>query len=53
MGAVFLGYDAALERKVALKVMLPQFAADTDSRERFLREARSAAKVKSDHVVVI
>lgn len=53
MGAVYLGYDAALDRKVALKVMLPALAADPDSRERFLREARSAAKVKSDHTVVI
>src|SRR5262245_37803859 len=53
MGAVFLGYDSALERKVALKVMLPRYAADADSRERFLREARAAAMVKSDHVVTI
>ncbi len=53
MGAVFLGYDASLERKIALKVMLPQFTTDAESRERFLREARSAAKVKSDHVVTI
>jgi eukaryotic-like serine/threonine-protein kinase len=53
MGAVYLGYDAALERKVALKVMLPQFATDRGARERFLREAKAAAKVHSDHVVTI
>ena len=53
MGAVYLGYDDALERKVALKVMLPQYAADAGFRERFLREARAAAKVKNDHVVTI
>ena len=53
MGAVYLGYDGALERKVALKVMLPRHAAGADARERFLREARSAAKIKSDHVVTI
>src|SRR5688572_24073347 len=53
MGAVYLGYDSALERKVALKVMLPQHAANRDARERFLREARAAAKVHSDHVVTI
>ena len=28
MGAVYLGYDGALERKVALKMMLPQYAAN-------------------------
>src|SRR5262245_49396246 len=53
MGAVYLGYDSALDRKVALKVMLPQSSASTVARERFLREARSAAKVRSDHVVTI
>jgi len=53
MGCVYLGYDQSLDRKVALKVMLPQYAIDADGRERFLREARSAAKVRSDHVVTI
>src|SRR5678815_3009928 len=53
MGAVYLGYDESLERTVALKVMLPQFAASGSSRERFLREARAAAKIKSHHVVTI
>jgi hypothetical protein len=53
MGAVFLGYDPALERKVALKVMLPSQAARPAARERFLREARAAAKVKSDFVAPI
>jgi serine/threonine protein kinase/Leucine-rich repeat (LRR) protein len=50
---VYLGYDGSLDRKVALKVMLPEFAANTTARERFLREAKSAARVKSDHVVTI
>lgn len=53
MGAVFLGFDARLDRKVALKVILPHYAAKPEARERFLREARTAAMVKSDHVVTI
>lgn len=53
MGAVFLAFDHRLERKVALKVMRPRYADNSDSRERFLREARTAAMVKSDHVVTI
>ncbi len=53
MGAVFLGIDEALDRKVALKVMLPQHAAKAKAKERFLREARAAAKVKSDHVITL
>jgi len=51
MGVVFLGFDESLDRKVALKVMLPRFAAQATAKERFLREARAAAKVKSDHVI--
>jgi|GEM_PF-5034926 len=53
MGAVYLGYDGALNRKVAIKVILPRYSGDPDSRDRFLREARTAAMVKSDHVVTI
>lgn len=53
MGAVYLAYDFALGRRIALKVMLPQFAATPEFRERFLREARAAAMVRSDHVVTI
>jgi tRNA A-37 threonylcarbamoyl transferase component Bud32 len=53
MGAVYLGSDAILTRRVALKIMLPQYAAEAESRERFLREARAAAVVRSDHVVTI
>jgi serine/threonine protein kinase len=53
MGAVYLARDNQLRRDVALKVMLPRFAADWECRERFLREARAAAAVASDHVVTI
>jgi predicted Ser/Thr protein kinase len=53
MGAVHLGVDDALGRHVALKTMLSAAAADPAARERFLREARAAAAVRSDHVVTI
>ncbi|WP_020472738.1 protein kinase domain-containing protein [Zavarzinella formosa] len=53
MGAVFLAFDESLDRKVALKVMLPNQAAQPLAKERFLREARAAARVKSDHVVTL
>jgi serine/threonine protein kinase len=53
MGAVYLALDTRLDRKVALKVMLPEYARDTEARERFLREARAAAKVTHDHVVTV
>jgi serine/threonine protein kinase len=53
MGAVYLAVDTRLDRKLALKVMLPEFAADRDAKERFLREARAAAKISHDNVVIV
>jgi serine/threonine protein kinase len=53
MGMVFLADDPALKRSVALKVMLPEVAARPVARERFLREARSAAALAHDHIVPI
>ncbi|MCE9562580.1 MAG: protein kinase, partial [Planctomycetes bacterium] len=53
MGAVYLGYDDVLQRKIAIKVLTPKFAANKIARERFLREARTAASVASPHVVAI
>jgi len=53
MGVVFLAEDSRLQREVALKVMRPSSAKDYNASERFLREARAAAKVKHDNVVTI
>ncbi len=53
MGAVYLGFDERLKRKVALKVMLPKYAAVASSKNRFLREARAAAGITHDHIVTI
>jgi eukaryotic-like serine/threonine-protein kinase len=50
MGIVLLGFDEALQRDVALKVLRPELADDL-ARARFVREARAAARVKHDHVV--
>jgi tetratricopeptide (TPR) repeat protein len=52
MGIVLLAFDPSLQRKVALKVMRPALA-DERARERFVREARAAARVKHDHVVSV
>jgi serine/threonine-protein kinase len=43
MAEVFLAEDARLERKVALKVLLPEVATDTDRLARFVQEARLAS----------
>lgn len=53
MGVVFLAEDTRLGRTVALKTMKPEIAADPRHRQRFLREARAAAKVEHDHIVPI
>jgi urea transport system substrate-binding protein len=53
MGVVFRAEDSHLRRIVALKVILPEYAAHQLARDRFLREARASAAVKSDHVVTI
>jgi serine/threonine protein kinase len=53
MGAVYLALDESLNRRVALKVMLPRFAVDAHSSERFRREARAAAAVKHENVVTV
>ena len=53
MGAAYAALDTRLDRQLALKVMLPEFAADRDAKERFLREARAAAKITHDNVVTV
>ncbi len=53
MGMVYLAEDARLGRKAALKTMRPEMAADPESRERFLREAKAAAAVEHDNIVPI
>ena len=53
MGLVFQAEDERLKRKVALKVMKPEAAAQPTAKERFLREAQAAAAVENEHIVAI
>lgn len=53
MGAVFLAEDLQLHRHVALKMMRPKAAMAAGATERFLREARSAAALRHDHILTI
>jgi uncharacterized RDD family membrane protein YckC len=52
MGVVYVAHDRALDRRVALKVVLPKRGDDL-ALERFFREARAQAKLASPHVVPI
>ena len=50
MAVVYLAEDLKHERKVAIKVMRPEFAATLGS-ERFLREIKIAAKLNHPHIL--
>ena len=52
MGAVFLAYDTALHRQVALKVMTGPTDGET-SRSRLLREARNAAALNHPNICTV
>jgi serine/threonine protein kinase/predicted ATPase len=53
MGIVLLAEDTHLQRPVALKVIRPEISQSPLNRERFLREARAMAQVRSEHVVTV
>ncbi len=53
MGAVYEGHDPALDRRVAIKTLTSDAIADTESRGRFEREARAAAKLAHPNIVTI
>jgi serine/threonine-protein kinase len=53
MGLVYLAHEVRLDRPVALKVLPREYSGQPSSRERFLREARTAAKLSHPHIVPI
>jgi serine/threonine protein kinase len=53
MGVVYRARDEKLKRRVAIKVLPPELAFQKDIRERFGREAQTAARLSHPHVVPI
>src|SRR5690242_7414778 len=53
MGAVYLATHLGLERPVAVKIIKREFAGDADVADRFLREARTMAKLRHTHAAMI
>jgi serine/threonine-protein kinase len=53
MGIVYLAQDVALERPVALKLLQPHLASHPALKQRFLNEARTAAKLSHPNIIPI
>ena len=53
MGAVYEGYDPALDRHVAIKTLTSETITDKESRGRFEREAKAAAKLQHQNIVTL
>ena len=53
MADVYLAHDRLLDRRVAVKVLLPEFASDATNVERFRREAQAAAGLNHPHIVAV
>ena len=53
MGGVYLAKDATLHRLVAVKVLRPELAADEIGRQRFEREAQTAARISHPNVTQV
>src|SRR5436189_207091 len=52
MGTVYLATHLGLERPVAVKIIRREFAGDADVADRFLREARTMAKLRHQHAAL-
>src|SRR6202162_3309757 len=53
MGITYKAFDMDLHCPVALKVIDTRIAADLEARERFLREARAAARLRHPNVASV
>lgn len=53
MGVVYLAREVRLDRPVAIKLLPPELAAHANLRDRFLREARTAARLSHPNIIPI
>jgi pSer/pThr/pTyr-binding forkhead associated (FHA) protein len=53
MGIVYSAEELALQRRLALKLIRPEFSRDERFRERFRRESRIAAAIDHPHVIPV
>src|SRR5256885_11276060 len=52
MGTVYRATHLGLERPVAVKIIKPEYAADPDVADRFMREARTMASLRHPHAAM-
>lgn len=53
MGAVYEALHLGLDKKVAIKILPPEFTSHATALERFQREARAAAKLEHSNIVQV
>ena len=53
MGVVYRAFDTVRGRTVALKVLIPELAADRAYQDRFRRESKRAARLSEPHIIPI
>jgi serine/threonine protein kinase len=53
MGAVFVGQHTSIKRKVAIKVLHAGVGTNSDTMQRFEKEAQAAGQIGSDHIVEV
>jgi serine/threonine protein kinase len=53
IGSVYKALDSTLQREVAIKVMKPELARRSDFRDRFLQEARLAARLDHPNIIQV
>jgi serine/threonine protein kinase len=51
MGQVYAAHHLLLDRRVAIKFLVPESIGRAEATRRFVREARAAARLESEHVV--
>jgi len=53
MGVVVAGRHLELNQERAIKLMTPRALEDSDAVERFIREAKAAVKLRSEHIAAV